>query len=487
MKKKQFLGTALVLGSLVTPAILQTTAVVQADEFYQYQSTAQAADITNWIARTPEQIKQQIQSQNIQVDSSGAVATDGQTYVIQWGDTMWGISQATGIPIAKLAYDNNIQNVDLIYAGDTLILKKDGHVPVGYSYNGQGQHCAMTKVVINNYIHNGNNVTNIDNSTSINLTKIENNTWNDVDQSSLNLTFKPSVTVTEENNVTWKVTEKDLEAAEASGQEVSSSAVSDSSASTDEDSSKVVTTETNDSSSPEVSDSTSSDSNADSPKTSSVAPEASDAKQSSSSSTSSSSGTNAASSSTKASSSEAELEMDEFLDKIQAEIELLQAKDPSQSASPAWNFLANKDDFNQNASLVADLDMEQLYTPRAENLSVDLSKKTASTAKKAAEEIYGKLKVKASGLADASYLQLVLTKESGRDAFNVKVYTEIEESSSSSSSNSSSSSSPAMSSTIASDDDFSEVSRSSSSGTGFNRPETSTSTSSSSDSDEEWD
>ncbi|MBF0844311.1 LysM peptidoglycan-binding domain-containing protein [Streptococcus danieliae] len=105
MKKKQFLGTALVLGSLVTPAVLQTTAVVQADEFYQYQSTAQAADITNWIARTPEQIKQQMQSQNIQVDSSGAVATDGQTYVIQWGDTMWGISQATGIPIAKLAYD----------------------------------------------------------------------------------------------------------------------------------------------------------------------------------------------------------------------------------------------------------------------------------------------------------------------------------------------------------------------------------------------
>ncbi|NYS49273.1 LysM peptidoglycan-binding domain-containing protein [Streptococcus danieliae] len=384
MKKKQFLGTALVLGSLVTPAVLQTTAVVQADEFYQYQSTAQAADITNWIARTPEQIKQQMQSQNIQVDSSGAVATDGQTYVIQWGDTMWGISQATGIPIAKLAYDNNIQNVDLIYAGDTLILKRDGHVPVDYSYNGQGQHCAMTKVVINNYIHNGNNVTNIDNSTRINLTKIENNTWNEIDQSSLNLTFKPSVTMNEENNVTWKVTEKDLEAAEASGQTVSNPATSDSSASTSEDSSKVATTEISDSSSSEGSDSTSSGSNAESSGSTSTVPETSDAKQSSSSSTSSFS---SVSSSTKASSSEAELEMDEFLDKIQAEIESLQAKDPSQSASPAWNFLTNKDDFNQNASLVADLDMEQLYTPRAETLAVDLSKKTASSAKKAAEEI----------------------------------------------------------------------------------------------------
>ncbi|MBF0843019.1 hypothetical protein IR117_00185 [Streptococcus danieliae] len=273
------------------------------------------------------------------------------------------------------------------------------------------------------------------------------------------------------------MTEKDLEAAEASGQTVSNPATSDSSASTSEDSSKVVTTETSDSSSSEGSDSTSSGSNAESSGSTSTAPETSDAKQSSSSSTSSSS---SVSSSTKASSSEAELEMDEFLDKIQAEIESLQAKDPSQSASPAWNFLTNKDDFNQNASLVADLDMEQLYTPRAETLAVDLSKKTASSVKKAAEEIYTKLKLKASSLADASYVQLVLTKESGRDAFNVKVYTEVEESSSSSSS------SAVMSSTT-SDDDFTEVSRSSSSGTGFIRPETSTSISSSSDSDEEWD
>lgn len=111
MKKKHLLGTALLLGSLITPAVLQTAAVVQADEFYQYQSTAQAADITNWIASTPEQIKQNMQNQNIRVDQSGTVVDsgqNGQVYVIQWGDTLWGISQATGISIAKLAYDNNI-------------------------------------------------------------------------------------------------------------------------------------------------------------------------------------------------------------------------------------------------------------------------------------------------------------------------------------------------------------------------------------------
>ena len=47
---------------------------------------------------------------------------DGQQYVIKWGDTLWGISQATGISIEKLAYDNNIQNIDLIFADDVLIL-----------------------------------------------------------------------------------------------------------------------------------------------------------------------------------------------------------------------------------------------------------------------------------------------------------------------------------------------------------------------------
>ena len=49
---------------------------------------------------------------------------------------MWGISQATGISIEKLAYDNNIQNIDLIFAGDVLILKRDGDVPAGYHVTG---------------------------------------------------------------------------------------------------------------------------------------------------------------------------------------------------------------------------------------------------------------------------------------------------------------------------------------------------------------
>lgn len=39
---------------------------------------------------------------------------------IRWGDTLSGISARTGVPIAMLVRDNNIENPNLIYAGDVL-------------------------------------------------------------------------------------------------------------------------------------------------------------------------------------------------------------------------------------------------------------------------------------------------------------------------------------------------------------------------------
>lgn len=464
MKKKHLFGTALLLGSLMTPAVLQTAAVVQADEFYQYQSTAQAADITNWIASSPEQIKQNMQNQNIRVDQSGTVVDsgqDGQIYVIQWGDTLWGISQATGISIAKLAYDNNIQNVDLIYAGDTLILKRDGQVPVDYKYNGNGQHCAMTKVVINNYIHNGNNYVYNDNSTNLHLTNIENTTFKEVDQSRIE--YKPEIKVGD--TLDWKqpaVQEEEVKKEvndEPSMTELFPEDNSDSGSSSSPSGDGIVGTggsDSTDSSSTESSTSSTSSSN------------------SSSSSSSTSSNANATSSSTQASSSEEVLELDDYLDTIQAEIRMLHSKDTSVSQNLTLNFLDNKDEFNRNADLIADLDMKELYKPRAEALLTDVSKYTESSAKKVAEEIYAKLKARASELADAKYLQITLTKESGRDAFNVKVYKEVEESSSSSSLSSSSS---AMTRTSSSSDDYEDFDSSSSEST-FSRTETSISSSS---------
>ena len=152
MKKKNYVGKALMFGALLAPIGMPTVSVL-ADSFYQNQTSAHAADITNWIASTPEQITNNLTTQNINPKQ-----LNGQQYVIQWGDTLWGISQATGISVEKLAYDNNIQNIDLIYAGDVLILNRDGQVPTDYHVTGSGHRCANSKVVINNYYGDHNRV-----------------------------------------------------------------------------------------------------------------------------------------------------------------------------------------------------------------------------------------------------------------------------------------------------------------------------------------
>ncbi|MDC4248082.1 LysM peptidoglycan-binding domain-containing protein [Enterococcus faecium] len=64
-----------------------------------------------WTPRTVDQIKADI-----------AKAKDNK-YTIVWGDTLSGISAATNLTVQKLADMNKIANVDLIYAGNTLIFE----------------------------------------------------------------------------------------------------------------------------------------------------------------------------------------------------------------------------------------------------------------------------------------------------------------------------------------------------------------------------
>lgn len=106
-------------------------------------SPEEQADITNWIANTPQQISNNMAMQHISMDN-----LNGTRYIIQWGDTLSGISAATGISVAKLCYDNNIQNANLIYAGDVLILNRDGDVPAGYTPDVNPYAVAQTKVTI---------------------------------------------------------------------------------------------------------------------------------------------------------------------------------------------------------------------------------------------------------------------------------------------------------------------------------------------------
>lgn len=142
LSKKQLAATfmtAILAGSVMIGSV----ATVEADN--ASGSPEEQADITNWIANTPEQISNNMAMQHINTNN-----LNGTRYIIQWGDTLSGISAATGISVAKLCYDNNIQNANLIFAGDVLILNREGSVPAGYDPNVNPNVVAQTKITINN-------------------------------------------------------------------------------------------------------------------------------------------------------------------------------------------------------------------------------------------------------------------------------------------------------------------------------------------------
>ncbi|MDT2680027.1 LysM peptidoglycan-binding domain-containing protein [Enterococcus gallinarum] len=92
--------------------------------FFTSGNEAQASEADGvWTPRTVEQIKADINK-----------AKDNK-YTIVWGDTLSGISQATNITVQKLADINKIANVDLIYAGNTLVF--DGNVVTAKNDKGE--------------------------------------------------------------------------------------------------------------------------------------------------------------------------------------------------------------------------------------------------------------------------------------------------------------------------------------------------------------
>ena len=381
MKKKNYVSKAVMLGALLAPIGMPTVSVL-ADSFYQNQTSAHAADITNWIASTPEQITNNLTTQNINPQQ-----LDGQQYVIQWGDTLWGISQATGISIEKLAYDNNIQNIDLIFAGDVLILKRDGDVPAGYHVTGNGYRCAHSKIVINNYYGDNNRVI-INNSTFVSDDHSKNTVIYAPDNSDNSVSFS--------NNTTNNNNDKDTKDSK-DGKESSS--------------------------------------------TSSESKDASSSSTSGSSSSTSASSSTASSSESKAStesSKEKELTDDAFQDKVQSEFE--QVYQQKRSGRPAWSFFSHEGDkTGENATAKKDTESTSLYrqgeTPKAQDI-VDGPKdgaKTEDNAKALAQKIYDVLNSdsKLSDLIKAKYAQIQVSYKGDKWAFNVDVYKEKESSSSS--------------------------------------------------------
>lgn len=389
MKKRNYVGKAMMLGALLAPIGLPTVSVL-ADGFYQNQTSAHAADITNWIASTPQQITNNLTTQNINPQQ-----LDGQKYVIQWGDTLWGISQATGISIEKLAYDNNIQNIDLIFAGDVLILKRDGDVPAGYHVTGNGHRCAHSKIVINNYYGDNNRVI------------INNTTFVSDDHSKNTMIYAPdnsdnSISFSNNNNNS----DKDKDSKESKESSSSSSESKDASASS-----------TSSSSSSESKDA------------------------SSSSSSSSASSSTASSSESKAStdtSKEKELTEDAFQDKVQEEVSNIYQQ--KRSGRPEWKFFSHVDDKKDlNADAKKDTERTALYRQGETAKDEDIANgpkdgaRTEANAKALAEKIYDTLNNggKMSEFIKAKYAQIKVTYKGDKWTFNVDVYKEKESSSSS--------------------------------------------------------
>lgn len=90
--------------------------------FLANESEASANEFTSatWEPRTVSQIEQEIAAQK---ENQGS--DDVLKYTFQWGDTMWGISQATDISVDKLVNVNDIDNRSLIHVGSTIYLSRD--------------------------------------------------------------------------------------------------------------------------------------------------------------------------------------------------------------------------------------------------------------------------------------------------------------------------------------------------------------------------
>lgn len=101
----------------VAGIILATTMMsTKADAAVAGYDTVATPD-TPWVARTVEEIRAEI-------------GDFSKPYTIKWGDTLGYISEASGVNMEKLAKDNGIADVNLIYTGNVLYAK-DGYTAVG--------------------------------------------------------------------------------------------------------------------------------------------------------------------------------------------------------------------------------------------------------------------------------------------------------------------------------------------------------------------
>ena len=127
MTKQTFKLRKLRTGKLVTAVagiiLAGTMMASKADAAVAGYDTVATPDASTWEARTVEQVKVEI-------------GDFSKPYTIKWGDTLGVIAEATGIDVNKIAQDNGIADVNLIFTGNVLY-SKDGYTAVGNVETGE--------------------------------------------------------------------------------------------------------------------------------------------------------------------------------------------------------------------------------------------------------------------------------------------------------------------------------------------------------------
>ena len=94
---------------------MMVTASLALFSFAGFSAITASANEVEWTARTVEQVKQ-----DVKTDDKGV-----QEYTIKWGDTLSVISEATGASLDTLVQVNEIQDANLIYPGTELRFSAD--------------------------------------------------------------------------------------------------------------------------------------------------------------------------------------------------------------------------------------------------------------------------------------------------------------------------------------------------------------------------
>lgn len=113
--------------STVQKYLLKASATIAFASLFSFgtmnETHAEEMSASNWQPRTVAEIEAEIKAQKQNQNEEDTVE-----YTFQWGDTLWGISEATDFSVEKLAKVNDINNHSMIEVGTTIYLSGDASI-----------------------------------------------------------------------------------------------------------------------------------------------------------------------------------------------------------------------------------------------------------------------------------------------------------------------------------------------------------------------